>query len=284
MSQHLGQMMQRGQKLLASAGIKGGELDARLLLQHVTGLGHSQIIADPDQTISDNNDSEYQMLLARRRAFEPVSRIIGRREFWSLEFEITPAVLDPRPDSETLVSAVLDDLDDRTVPLQLLDLGTGSGCLTLALLHELPGATAIAVDSSRAALTVAGRNAKNMGHEARVDFICGDWTEGLPEAAFDIIVCNPPYVEHDAIAGLEPDVRLFDPTEALDGGADGLSAYRSILADIRRLMKKGGRCYFEVGAGQAENVKNLMLNAGLACRSARQDIAGIDRCVAAQNR
>jgi len=207
-----------------------------------------------------------------------MSSILGRREFWSLDFVVTPDTLAPRPDSETLIEAVLAALPDRSAPLSLVDFGTGTGCLLLTLLSELPNAEGIGIDISRPALAIAGGNAKRLGLADRCRFLCSDWSAAL-EGRFDLIISNPPYIPSGDIAGLEPEVARFEPLSALDGGADGLDAYRALAAQIPPLLKPGGIGAFEVGAGQAPQVAALLAEAGLTPRGIHRDLGGIERVV-----
>ena len=222
-----------------------------------------------------------ESLIRRRAAGEPVARILKRREFWSLEFEIGPAVLDPRPDSEILVEAVLDRLGDRTRPWRILDLGTGSGCLLLALLSELPAAQGLGLDASPEAVALARRNARRLGLDERVGFVVGDWASGLAGCRYDAVIANPPYIPSDAIAALAPDVAEHDPRLALDGGADGLDCYRAILPQAAGLLAPAGLMAMEFGAGQDGALRTMTEDAGLAVERIAADLAGRPRCLLA---
>jgi release factor glutamine methyltransferase len=219
-------------------------------------------------------------MVARRLGREPVSRILGRRGFWTLDLALGPATLDPRPDSETVVEAVLAALPEPRAPLRLLDFGTGSGCLLLALLVELPTATGLGIDRSLAALEIARANARAAGLAGRAAFVQADW--GGPLAGrFEVIVTNPPYIPSGDIAGLQPEVADFDPRLALDGGDDGLDCYRALVPDIARLLAPGGVAALEVGRGQAAAVGAMLTAAGLESLGARRDLGGVERCVTA---
>lgn len=264
-------------------GVDQAQLDARLLLLAVTGLSNEDIIRDPDTELSPEHVDAYEAMILRRAAREPVSRIIGRRAFWSLDFEITPETLDPRPDSETLISAVLPMIKDRGRVLRILDIGAGSGCLLLALLSELPGAYGTGLDISPGALDVARRNAMLLGLSGRAQFVfCDvrspDW-ERLAGGPFDIVIANPPYIRNDAIAALAPEVTLFDPHVALAGGEDGLDFYRMITISLAQLLCPGGLVIFEAGAGQATDVQMLLRKAGLTALDAHYDLGGVARAV-----
>ncbi len=214
--------------------------------------------------------------IRRRRQNEPVSKIIGKRGFWTLDLTVNGDVLDPRPDSETLIEAVLKTYPDRTQPYRILDIGTGSGCLLLALLSEYPNATGLGVDKSPAALAVACQN----GQGAQAEFQVADFTNAdflTDVEPFDIIISNPPYIPTADIAGLDADVRLYDPLLALDGGADGLDAYRALSGRLKRLMKPGGTVFFEIGWGQETDVAPLMEQQGFTFAGHFKDLGGIVR-------
>jgi release factor glutamine methyltransferase len=216
---------------------------------------------------------------ARRAAGEPLSRILGRREFWGLEFALSPETLDPRPDTETIVEAALAAFAGRRgEALRIVDFGVGSGALLAALLSELPAARGVGVDLSPGAAAQARANLESLGLEARAEIRVGDWAEGL-DGPFDLIVANPPYIRSGDIAGLAREVRDHDPRLALDGGADGLDAYRALTPQIARLLAPAGRFLVEVGAGQADAVKALATAAGLADLATHRDLAGVERVV-----
>jgi release factor glutamine methyltransferase len=263
---------------LQAAGIEAPAREARLLLGHASGLGATRIIAYPEQAIPPDAAQAFERLVERRVAREPVSRILGRREFWSLGFTITPATLDPRPDSETIVEAALDRIADRNARLNIVDFGTGTGCLLLALLSELPQAVGIGIDRSEAAARVAADNARRLGFADRARFVVGDWATALA-GTVDLIVSNPPYIPAGDIAGLEPEVREHDPLAALAGGPDGLDPYRLLAPETARLLRPGGHVVFEVGQGQADAVAGFGIAAGLVLRERRADLGGIARAV-----
>jgi release factor glutamine methyltransferase len=261
------------------AGIESPELDARILIGHVLGLDHAALAASANQQISDLSASAIERLAARRLAGEPVARILGEKEFWGLPFTVTPAVLVPRPETETIVELAL-SLADRTRALRIADLGTGSGAILLALLSELPDAHGIGTDIATDALDVARRNAQRLGLDGRADFIACDYGAALT-GAFDLVVSNPPYIVSAEIAALAAEVREHDPHHALDGGADGLAAYRAIADIAPRLLAPGGHLVVEIGAGQEHAVAELFAAQGLAIIAARPDLSGIVRALAA---
>lgn len=264
-------------KRLSDAGIEAARRDARLLLAEVVPGGAAALLRDPDRVLAAEEAERFEESLRRREKREPVSRILGEREFWSLRFEITPDTLDPRADSETLIEGILDWVGDRAAPLRVLDLGTGSGCLILALLSELPNAQGTGVDRSEPSLVVARNNAKTLGLSSRASFCSNDWTAGLT-AGWDIILSNPPYVSESEFAALEPEVACYDPTTALVAGPDGLADYRILIPGAAGLLKPGGMLALEVGASQSGPVEGLMLAAGLVTPWRRCDLSGVERC------
>jgi release factor glutamine methyltransferase len=219
-------------------------------------------------------------MLRRTLAHEPLSRILGQREFWGLEFELSADTLDPRPETETVVEAVVARLSDRGGSYRFLDLGTGSGCLLLALLSEYPAASGIGVDLAPGGVATAAGNAARLGFAPRAAFVQGDWAAGL-KGTFDVVVANPPYIASTDLPSLPPEVREYDPPLALDGGADGLAAYRAIAADLPRLLAPGGVFACEVGAGQHAAVAGIIVAAGLVIDAMVPDLAGIPRCILA---
>lgn len=263
---------------LSAAGIEGARRDAQLLLRAATALSAEALYAHPGRLLTSAQQRRLARLVERRRAREPVSRIVGRREFWGLEFAITRAVLDPRPDSEALIEAALAVLPDRGAPLRIADLGTGSGCLLLALLSELPAAHGVGCDVSEAAVRVAYANAAALGLANRAKFAVGDWAEALG-GRFDIILANPPYVPAPAIAALAPEVSRFDPRPALGGGADGLAAYRALAPQLGLRLAPGGFAIVEVGDAQAAGAAALLKAHGLRMTGTGRDLAGVERCI-----
>ncbi|CAA7612942.1 peptide chain release factor N(5)-glutamine methyltransferase [Magnetospirillum sp. SS-4] len=264
---------------LAAAGIETSRLDARLLLAEALGMQPQRLSMHPQLEPSAAEAGRFEALLERRLSRRPMSQVLGRRGFWTLELAVSADTLTPRPDTETVVEAVLAALaGDRGRPRRVLDLGTGTGCILLALLSELGFASGLGIDRSDAALAVARRNAEALGLAGRAAFQSGDWGRGLA-GVFDVIVSNPPYIPDAEIDGLEPEVARFEPRLALAGGADGLDCYRALAPDIARLLAPGGVAALEVGAGQAGDVAALLGAAGLEQREIRRDLGGIDRCV-----
>jgi release factor glutamine methyltransferase len=270
-------------QLFRRNGLATPELDARLLVAHALGLDHAALATQAARTLTADEATVIAALAARRRAREPVARIIGVKEFWGLNFTLNSATLVPRPETETVVEATLDVVDRRQArerALAIADLGTGSGALLLALLSELPKARGFGTDVSLAALGCARDNAVALGLAERASFVCCDYGAAL-KGSFDIVVSNPPYVARDDIASLAPEVRVFDPAVALDGGPDGLDAYRAITSTARRLLAPEGVLLLELGIGQLGAVEGLLPAAGLIATGApRYDLLGIARALA----
>lgn len=309
MSPTLLSVVQQTADILSRAGIDSAALDARLLIAHALGISRAEMLTQGERLLSADEAQRIGALIARRAAYEPVSRILGAREFWSLPFGLNEATLDPRPDSETLVEMALGmagsissgrseglrqaPLPDPPhggegtaagLPMRILDLGTGSGCLLLSLLHELPDACGIGIDIAPRAVEQAQVNAERLGLAERASFSVANWNhaslaELLHDAEFDLIVSNPPYIPRSDLAGLMPDVRDYDPRAALDGGEDGLDPYRLLIPQLPALLAPNGCAVFEVGTGQAQTVADIFRQAGFRDVSIRRDFGGIDRCV-----
>lgn len=271
--------------MLRRAGIETPELDARLLLCHAAALTQEAYVARGRETLCPEAAALLDQALARRIAREPVSRIIGTREFYGREFLVGAETLDPRPDTETLIETALafaGARGRRDRPLSLLDLGTGSGCILLTLLAELPEARGLGTDLSQAALALAAENAARLGVGNRASFLAADWL-GAIDRRFDLVLSNPPYLATAEIDILADEVRLYDPRLALDGGADGLDAYRRIAADAPSVMADQARLLFEIGPHQAEAVAEILELAGLTVEATEYDLAGRPRLVVARN-
>lgn len=278
----LGELLKEARDTLAAAGIDTARLDARVLLGAVVEGGEAAVFGYPEREIPAVDVRRVRDLIAKRAARQPLSQVLGHKEFWSLDFEVTEDTLTPRPDTETLIEMVLDAVAANCcAPLRVLDLGTGSGCILLTVLNNLPNATGLGVDKGAGALAVARRNAQHLGLAGRAAFQAGDWAAGIDEA-FDLVVSNPPYIPRADIGGLDPEVARFEPILALDGGLDGLDAYRVIAGDALALLKPGGQLFLEVGAGQADAVADLVRAGGLIDVAIRADLGRLDRCVSAR--
>jgi release factor glutamine methyltransferase len=260
---------------LRTAGCATPELDARLLLEAAAGRSREDIILEPERPVTGGDLDRFLSFIARREQSEPVSRILGEREFYGRAFRVTPATLDPRPDTETLIDAALALMPQGA---RLLDLGTGTGAIAVTLLAERPRASAVATDISPEALEVARVNAVRHGVTGRLQLVQGSWF--LPvQGVFDMILSNPPYIPATDIAGLSPDVRNFDPRLALLGGVDGLDPYRAIASDAASHLAAGGYVLVEIGAGQAEAVTAIFAAAGFIGAGRHQDLGGHVRCL-----
>ena len=279
-----GQAVREAERRFAAAGIGTARLDAVLLVAHAAGLSADAVRANPAKPLMP--DAEGRLIaLMRKRADKrmPVSRLVGRREFWGLPFALSAATLDPRPDSETLVEAVLRHTGDRSAALTLFDIGVGTGCLLLSLLTELPNVAGAGSDICAAAVETARGNARSLGLAERARFAAGDGFAGFG-GPFDRIVCNPPYIPTADIAGLEPEVRDHDPRAALDGGSDGLNAFRRLAPAIAARLAPEGKAAVEFGSGQAAAVREIFSGAGLDCLETVPDLAGRPRVLVAQPR
>ncbi|HUO23928.1 MAG TPA: peptide chain release factor N(5)-glutamine methyltransferase [Caulobacteraceae bacterium] len=278
MTETLVQAWTRARRRLEAAGIDGPVLDARLLVEAAAGASRSDILTDPHRALSAEQVQTLDSYLDRRIAREPVSHILGRKGFWTIELKVTPDVLTPRPDTETIVGAVLKCLKEDGAA-DILDLGSGSGAILLAILSERLMAHGVGVDVSAAAIEVARENAALLGLQDRAAFLHASWTEGQPDDAFDIVVSNPPYIPTGDIAGLEPEVAEREPRLALDGGADGLDAYRLLAPEVLRVLKPGGLFALEIGHDQGAAVKAMMTQAGGAAVQVLGDLGGRDRAI-----
>ncbi len=260
--------------------LEWGRADIRLLMCKLLGYSNEYIVAHPEHELNPQEVSELEAAVERRELGEPIAKIIGEKEFWSLNFRVSKDTLDPRPDSETLIDAALASITNKTAALKILDLGTGSGCLLLSLLHELPNSQGVGVDISKAALAIAEHNATNLGLANRATFICNNWGQGIREK-FDIVISNPPYLSAEDMENIAPEVGKYDPHIALDGGDDGLACYRTIASQLPLLMKPEGLATLEIGVGQADTVQQILKASGLKITDTLQDLAGITRCVTA---
>lgn len=262
---------------LKAAGIEQPRRETRLLLAHALGVDPVAILGYPERPVPDSG--RFLDLVEQRAGGVPMAQILGRREFWGLDFRVTRDTLDPRPDSETVVEAALAAMAGRRgQAVSVLDLGTGTGCLLLAVLSELREATGVGVDRSPAAIAVARDNAQRLGLEGRACFFVGDWAAALVDK-FDLVLANPPYVPRGEIARLQREVAEFEPRLALDGGEDGLTAYRCLAGDLPRLLRTGGTAVLEVGQGQWQAVNEIFQDVKLHVDGPVADLAGVSRCL-----
>jgi len=272
----LSRLLSLGAARLKAAGSGTPVLDARLLLQAATGLSREELILGPDRALTPDERARYEDFITRRERHEPVSRILGEREFYGRLFRVTPATLDPRSDTETIIDAALPLMPQGA---RLLDLGTGTGAIAVTLLAERPDATGVATDLSPAALALAGENAARLGVGDRLALLQGSWFEPVA-GVFDIILSNPPYIPASDIEGLSPDVRNFDPVLALLGGNDGLDPYRIISSRAAAHLAAGGHVLVEIGAGQADAIATIFAAQGFEAAGRHRDLGGHDRCLA----
>lgn len=267
---------------LTKAGIETARLDARLLIEHALGLDPHEAMSKSERFLQAEEQARLQVLVERRAQHEPLAYIVADREFWSLPFKVSPATLVPRSDSETLIETALAQILDHDAPLSLLDLGTGSGCLLLSLLHELPQATGVGVDRCPEALIIAQQNADSLSLSNRASFMCADWGHGLSRK-FDIVVCNPPYIRQDDLDSLMPEVVDYEPHHALSGGIDGLESYRAVVSRISDLLIDHGKIIFEIGFDQAADVSKIIFENGMQVIEKKKDLSGLPRCIVAQS-
>lgn len=268
---------------LKNADVEDPKRDARILLAHILDIDLAILLAYPEREVDDYQIEIFNNWIARRAAREPVSRILGHREFWSLPFAINDATLDPRPDSETLIQAVLDLLKVKDAPWRILDLGTGSGCLLLALIHELPQAIGLGIDISPQAVDQAKWNAELLGLEQRARFAVGNWAEDI-FTPFDLVIANPPYLRDDERDALAPEVLEFDPAQALFAGESGLECYEIIIPQAQAILPDQGLLVLETGWQQGQAVAALCSNWGFSEVTILPDLNGKDRVVVAKRK
>lgn len=266
---------------LRAAGVESSALDADLLLAEVLDVTREKIIGYPEMEMRQDECDRFLALVNRRVQREPMAHLLGRREFWGRVFKVTKDTLDPRPDSETLIEAVLEQFPDRMRVLKILDLGTGTGCLLLTLLAEFPNARGVGVDICEAALGVAKENARKLGVANRAEFVIDNWAEGV-ETTFDLVISNPPYIKNSDIEALEPEVARYEPRGALAGGADGLECYRQIAPQLNRLLAEKAVVVLEFGQGQEWQVREEFEASNLSFVSFEKDLAGVTRCLVAK--
>ena len=273
------QAWQGAKRRLEAAGLAGPVIDARLLVEAAAEATRADIVGDPHRALTPEQAARLEDYLARRERREPVSHILGRKGFWKIMLRVTPDVLTPRPDTETIVEYVLRDFPEHAA-WRVLDLGVGSGAIILSILAERPAAKGLGIDVSEEALAVARDNAASLGLAGRLALLRGDWTEGLADDGFDLVVSNPPYIASGVLETLEPEVRDHEPRLALEGGADGLAHYRILAPEILRVLRPGGRFAVEIGFDQKAAVEALFRDAGAVGVTTLPDLANRDRVVA----
>lgn len=278
MSMTLLQAWQSAKSRLEAAHIVGPVIDARLLVEAAADATRADIVTDPHRALTPEQEARLADYVSRRERREPVSHILGRKGFWKVMLAVNADVLTPRPETEVIVDYVLKQFPEQ-MPFTILDLGVGSGAIILSILAERPAAKGLATDISDEALAVARENAANLGLAPRVAFARGDWTAGLADESFDVVVSNPPYISSEVIETLEPEVKQYDPRLALDGGADGLDAYRTLAPEIMRVLKPGGAFAVEIGYDQKDAVEALFNAAGANDVWTIKDLSTHDRVV-----
>jgi release factor glutamine methyltransferase len=281
MAETVGSLLDDAAATLSQVGVGEPRRMARRAVGAVLEISPVEMLRHPERVVEDLQANRVRQTLGRIVAREPLSRILGRREFWGLEFALSADTLDPRPETETIVEAVLRRFPDRDKPLRLLDLGTGTGCIVLALLSEFRNGLGFGVDLSAGAAITARRNAGSLGFADRAHFLVGDWGAAI-SGKFDAIVANPPYIPDALLAGLPREVALHDPCLALSGGKDGLEAYRSLAMDLGRLLRPNAFFFGEIGLGQERAAAAIMCASGLVIDGYENDLAGTARCVVAR--
>ncbi len=277
------QLLEYAKHELLAAQIESFAIDAQLLLMQVLKFSREDILRQADKLINLEQEDKYISLIERRKKHEPIAYILEKKEFFSQEFRVNKNVLIPRPDSETIIEAVIDHYNKDDKGLKILDLGTGSGCLLLTLLNEIDSSTGVGVDISQDAIAIARENAFKLDLAKRAEFRIVNWSGFEYNGVFDIIVSNPPYISLSDIADLDPDVRSFEPLQALDGGKDGLDCYRQLAPLIKKKLITKGKAFLECGLGQHEDVVMIMAEHGLKFVEFRKDLSGINRCVVVAN-
>ena len=278
MSLTLLQAWQSAKTRLEAVGLTGPVIDARLLVEAAADATRADIVTDPYRALTPEQEETLADYVARRERREPVSHILGRKGFWKIMLAVNADVLTPRPETEVIVDYILKQFPEE-MAFNILDLGVGSGAIILSILAERPAAKGLATDISDEALAVARENAANLGLASRIAFARGDWTTGLADESFDVVVSNPPYIASEVIETLEPEVRQYDPRLALDGGADGLSAYRRLAPEIMRVLRPGGAFAVEIGYDQKDSVEALFNEAGASDVWTIKDLSTHDRVV-----
>lgn len=271
-------ILPKAKKKLIAAKIDNYALDADLLLCKAANITRERIIGYPESEISDDNITVFNQLIERRIKREPISHILGMREFWGMDFKVTKDTLAPRADSETLIEAALEHYNNKRPPENIIDFGTGTGCLLLSLLSEFEDAKGIGIDISEDTIKVAKENSCKLGLAKRTSFVVNNWGIGI-KGKYDLIISNPPYIKNDDSLVLEPEVVVYEPDNALYGGKDGLECYVELAPFVSSLISENGIAIIEFGIGQHNQVKEIMEKSGLKFTSFKKDLAGIIRCI-----
>jgi len=275
----LGDLVRKGADYLEKSGVEQSLREAKYILSDILGEDFIYLVTNEKEPTSLKIKEAFFSYIEQRASRKPLSKIRGRRFFYGYEFLISCKTLDPRPESETIIEAVLKNVDKKD-ELNILDLGTGSGCLILTLLSELRNAKGMGVDVCPDALSIAKKNAAKLGVEERVHFLQSNWMKEVNKnKKFDVIVSNPPYIEEDMIDALEPEVRLNDPRIALSGGKDGLQCYDQIIKELSQSLSKGAKIFFEIGAGQEDKILYMMKREGYLCKRKFYDLSNHARCL-----
>lgn len=278
------QLLEFSNNELSKLGIESYKIDSLAIIGNDLSISKEQIIFDSYLELSEAQVEKVKNSIKRRAQREPVSHIIGKRGFYQDEFVVNSNVLDPRPDSESLIEAILELFPNKDLPLEIAELGVGSGCLILTVLKNFSHAKAVGSDLSIKALEIASLNAKNLKLENRIEFIESDWFKNFPSTKFDIIISNPPYINTNQIELLQEEVRIFEPRLALDGGLNGLDCYEIIAQDVAKFLKKDGHLFLEIGKGQEEDVIAIFTQNGLNFLKSRKDLGGVIRCLVFTNK
>ncbi len=279
-----------GKDFLKNANLESYIIDAKILLNHITKIPQIELITNPKQTISSQFYKRYIKVIKQRANNKPIALITGQKEFYGLTFQVSKATLIPRPDSETLIDAVKKEFTNQQEKLNILDMGTGSGCLLLTLLNEYPNATGLGMDNSQSALKIANQNMNNLKLSSRTQFINHSWTTSSPHKLlknqkFDIIISNPPYIRTDEMTNLSKDVKNFEPHTALTSGKTGLEDYKTIANQIKKwdIIKSNGNIFLEIGQKQENEVKTIFSSQGLTFKKEYKDLQSIIRILEFSN-
>ena len=274
-------LLEQSKQALQEVGITSYSLDADLLMSHVLNISREEIFCYPMREISRTEEQEFNALIKRRALREPISHILGKHEFWGREFKVTEDTLDPRPDSESLIENILEIYKDKTPPQNILDFGTGTGCLLLTLLCEFKEANGVGIDIKKSTISVAKENSLKLGLAKRSCFVVSNWGKSV-KGKYDLIISNPPYIKHSDIDGLEPEVSKYEPRQALDGGNTGLECYIELAPQMFDLLSEGGFAVLEHGIGQETEIRKILEDNNFSFINYKQDLAGINRCITVQ--